>query len=144
MKYARVGLVATITIMIAASSAAVAQDRERDPGSFNRSQNESWEGDSGRAYDERGAETRRGRHGSDAEQSRDIENGQAGDDQFVRFRFTRGHAQFDIRCPANDLMRDCLQAGSQFIKQVSQGPVSMETRAGEVPSPGSAPSTKQQ
>jgi hypothetical protein len=41
-------------------------------------------------------------------------------------------------------MRDCLQAGSEFIRQVSQVPDSVETRAGEVMRPESAPSPKQQ
>lgn len=143
MKYARVGLAATIMTVFAVSS-AVAQDRERDRRSLDRSQSESWQGNRDQAFDgEHGYQTRRARGGSNAAQSRDTD-GQTSDDQFVRFRFTRGHARFDIRCPANEQMRDCLQAGSEFIKQVSRVPDSGETRAGEVMRPESAPSTKQQ
>jgi hypothetical protein len=67
-------------------------------------------------------------------------NAQVGGGQTARFRFARGNARFDIRCPANEQLRDCLQAASQFVRQMSQMPDPDEKGAG---SESGATGTKQ-
>ena len=135
MKYAPVGFSAAIMILFAASS-GLAQERDHP------SQNEIWQGERDQAYGERGNGSRRGLRDSNAARSGGIEGVQGGERQFARFRFTRGNARFDIRCPANEQMRDCLQAGSQFLTQLARMPVESGAEKGSLSEPN-ASGTKQ-
>jgi hypothetical protein len=64
----------------------------------------------------------------------------------ARFRFSRGNASIDIRCPQNESLQDCVEAASRLIDKVrSLGPgpdgrqgaaASPENRTG----PGATPS----
>lgn len=56
----------------------------------------------------------------------------------ARFRFSRGDAHIDIRCPQNESLQNCVQAASQLIDKVqSLTPGSSEGREVPTPSPGS-------
>lgn len=60
----------------------------------------------------------------------------------ARFRFSRGNAKIDIRCPQNDSLQDCVEAASRLIDKLhSLAPEPTPTSAPEAtPSPGATPS----
>ena len=58
----------------------------------------------------------------------------------ARFRFRRGDASMDIRCPQNETLRDCVQAVSQLLdKMNSFRPSSSSQGAGTTSPPVSTP-----
>lgn len=137
MKLIPIGF-ATMIVVLAGASAGFAQDRYR--GTSDRLQNGGSQNDREQAGEER-PERDFNRHGSrrSFNDTRPSENdnlqygegqfAQASAGQVARFRFVRGNARFDIRCPANGQMRECLEAASQFIRQMSQVPETTEKGA---------------
>lgn len=143
MKLVPIGF-ASIIVVLAGVSAGFAQDRYR--GTSDQSQNGVGANDREQAGDERSDRDidRRGRRRSfneirqgenDNLQSVEGQTAQASAGQVARFRFVQGNARFDIRCPANGQMRECLEAASQFIRLMNQVPETTEKGA----ETGSAP-----
>lgn len=57
----------------------------------------------------------------------------------ARFRFSRGNATIDIKCPPNEPLQNCVEAASRLIDKVhSLGPTP-ENRQGPGPGPESRP-----
>lgn len=136
---------ATMIVMLTGASAGFAQDRYQ--GSGDRPQYGAGQNDREQAADEgseRGAYRHGGRGGYDESRQGDDDNFAYGQGQtaqgrkghqMARFRFARGNARFDIRCPANGQMRECIEAASQFIRLMNQAPETNEKGADT----GSAP-----
>lgn len=128
MKLVTVGFASAIFVL-SGLSATFAQERYR--GADDGPEYEFHRGQRDRAVNDNqmrnGDDRRRGR--DDSNDSR-AENGetfhyseaqtQSGAGQSARFRFARGDARFDIRCPATAQMRECLEAASQFIREMSR------------------------
>lgn len=140
MKLAPIGLAAIV--ILSGLSPSFAQDQRSGDNSSRyegRQGNREQAGDDqpNRGYDRRGSrrDADEPRSGNNA----DVQNG--GDSQVsfgsgARFRFARGSDRFDIRCPANEPTRACLQAASEFMRQMNLAPAEKSTEVpGAIPKP---------